>query len=255
MSDAGPRLTDEHDANSAGPGTLNEVDGGTGLVGELRELVDDDDGSAVSGLTRERPVEKVLEEEGPDLGRLVAVLGSPDRYVGGAPVLVFVLRRSSACVTPSGRSLARSLRMFGTGRAPGTPRGSARRPRRPGRGRVAPGRRSAVRGGHRRSRRTGSRCRRGSPRRSRPPLWRGCQALAEHIALRPDEAQLLEAESFTQDGQRLLLVQPRGEVRRLTAEHLAGGYPRHWPDERWIVRNRHGSISPCSGRRRTSRRG
>ncbi len=53
--EARPRLTDEHDADTAGARSLNEVDCGVRPVRQLRELVDDDDCSPVTRLARQRP--------------------------------------------------------------------------------------------------------------------------------------------------------------------------------------------------------
>ena len=87
-AEAGPGLRDEDHGDVEAAGPLHQVDGGAGPVRELREFVDDDEGLAVRVLAGEGPVQNVLQEEGADLGGLVAVLGSADGDVSGSGVFV-----------------------------------------------------------------------------------------------------------------------------------------------------------------------
>jgi hypothetical protein len=87
-SEVGPGLGDEDDGDVEASGSFDEVDSGAGPVGELRELVDDDQGLAAGLFAGEGLVEDVLEEEGADFAGLVAVLGAADGDVGRPGVLV-----------------------------------------------------------------------------------------------------------------------------------------------------------------------
>src|SRR5581483_10231373 len=87
-AEAGPGLGDEDDGDVEAPRPLDQVDGGAGPVGQLGELVHDDQRLTVRGLAGESPVEDVFEEEGADLGGLVAVLRPADGDVGGPGVFV-----------------------------------------------------------------------------------------------------------------------------------------------------------------------
>jgi hypothetical protein len=81
-TEAGPGLGDEDNGDVEAPGPFDEVDRGAGPIGQLGELVHDDQRLTARVLAGEGPVEDVFEEEGADLGGLVAILGSADGDVG-----------------------------------------------------------------------------------------------------------------------------------------------------------------------------